>query len=72
MLFKEALRTGFFEFQAAKDKYIVLSATEKPKLSLLKRYIEVQALVLSPICPHVAEYIWKLLGKVRFILIFFT
>ena len=65
MLFKEALRTGFFEFQAIKDKYIVLSASEKPKLDLLKKFIEIQAVILSPICPHVSEYVWEMLGKVK-------
>ena len=27
-------------------------------------YIEVQTLILCPICPHLCEYIWGLLGKV--------
>uniref|UniRef100_A0A8B9ZHL6 Leucine--tRNA ligase, cytoplasmic n=1 Tax=Anas platyrhynchos TaxID=8839 RepID=A0A8B9ZHL6_ANAPL len=49
MMFKEALKTGFFEFQAAKDKY--------------REFIEVQTLILAPICPHLCEHIWSLLGK---------
>ena len=32
---------------------------------LVFRFIEVQALLLSPICPHVADKIWQLIGKVR-------
>ncbi|KAK9875815.1 hypothetical protein WA026_009601 [Henosepilachna vigintioctopunctata] len=62
MLFKEALRTGFFEMQAARDKYRELSLNGM-HLDLILRFIEVQALILSPICPHVAEHVWKLLGK---------
>ena len=31
---------------------------------LVERFIEIQALLLSPICPHVTEHIWTLLGKV--------
>jgi leucyl-tRNA synthetase len=30
---------------------------------LLLRFIEVQAILISPICPHFAEKTWKLLGK---------
>lgn len=65
MLFKEALRTGFFELQAARDKYRELSALEGMHVNLVLRFIEVQALLLSPICPHVSEHVWGLLGKVR-------
>jgi len=63
MLFKEALRTGFFELQAARDKYRELSL-EGMHVDLIVQFIEVQALLLSPICPHVAEHVWQLLGKV--------
>ncbi len=31
---------------------------------LIKRFIEVQCLLLAPICPHITEHIWGLLGKV--------
>ncbi|XP_017772759.1 PREDICTED: leucine--tRNA ligase, cytoplasmic isoform X3 [Nicrophorus vespilloides] len=63
MLFKEALRTGFFELQAVRDKYLNLSAMDGIHKDLILQFIEVQALVLCPICPHVSEYVWKLLGK---------
>ncbi|XP_018406074.1 PREDICTED: leucine--tRNA ligase, cytoplasmic [Cyphomyrmex costatus] len=56
MLYKEALRTGFYELQAARDKYLQLSP--KVDLKLIKKYIEIQIILLSPICPHVCEYIW--------------
>ena len=64
MLFKEALRTGFFELQAARDKYMQLSALEKVNWNLIIRYIEIQLILLSPICPHVAEHVWSIIGKV--------
>lgn len=35
---------------------------------LILRFIEVQTLMLSPICPHICEYIWELLGKPRSIM----
>ncbi|XP_031781596.1 leucine--tRNA ligase, cytoplasmic [Nasonia vitripennis] len=63
MLYKEALRTGFFELQSTKDKYLQLSSLETVNLDLLMRFIEVQTILLSPICPHVAEHVWELIGK---------
>lgn len=30
---------------------------------LVFRFIEVQALILSPICPHIGEQIWQIIGK---------
>ncbi|XP_074068795.1 leucine--tRNA ligase, cytoplasmic isoform X1 [Macrotis lagotis] len=62
MMFKEALKTGFFEFQAAKDKYREL-AIEGMHRDLVFQFIEVQTLLLAPICPHVCEHVWTLLGK---------
>lgn len=64
LLFKEGLRSGFFELQAARDKYRELSILEGMNAELILRFIEVQALLLAPICPHVSEYVWSLLGKV--------
>lgn len=63
MLFKEALRTGFFEFQAIRDKYRELSTNEGMHRDLIMKFIEVQALLMSPICPHVAEHVWGLIGR---------
>uniref|UniRef100_A0A8D0DXC2 Leucine--tRNA ligase, cytoplasmic n=1 Tax=Salvator merianae TaxID=96440 RepID=A0A8D0DXC2_SALMN len=62
MMFKEALKTGFFEFQAAKDKYREL-AIEGMHRGLVFQFIESQTLLLAPVCPHVCEHVWALLGK---------
>ncbi|XP_005996155.1 leucine--tRNA ligase, cytoplasmic isoform X2 [Latimeria chalumnae] len=62
MMYKEALKTGFFEFQAAKDKYREL-AIEGMNKDLVFQFIETQTLLLAPICPHLCEYIWTALGK---------
>lgn len=64
MLYKEALKTGFFELQAAKDKYVQLSTLDKINWTLIMKFIELQVILLSPICPHVSEYVWNLIGKV--------
>ncbi|XP_029159070.1 leucine--tRNA ligase, cytoplasmic isoform X2 [Nylanderia fulva] len=58
-LFKEALRTGFYEMQAAKDKYLQLSEMERCNHNLIVKFIKLQTIMLSPICPHVCEHIWK-------------
>ncbi|XP_022705875.1 leucine--tRNA ligase, cytoplasmic-like isoform X2 [Varroa jacobsoni] len=57
-LFKEALRTGFFEFQTARDEYRELCLLDGMHYDLVMRFIEVQVLMLSPICPHISEHIW--------------
>eukprot|EP00058_Branchiostoma_floridae_P025970 XP_002611460.1 hypothetical protein BRAFLDRAFT_63907 [Branchiostoma floridae] len=62
MMFKEAVKTGFYEFQAALSKYKEI-ATEGMHRELVFRFIEVQTLVLAPVCPHLCEHIWGLLGK---------
>ncbi|XP_054611719.1 leucine--tRNA ligase, cytoplasmic-like [Dunckerocampus dactyliophorus] len=62
MMFKEALKSGFFEFQTAKDKYREL-AIEGMHKELVFQFIERQTLLLAPICPHLCEYTWGLLGK---------
>lgn len=59
MLYKEALRTGFYEFQAAKDKYLQLSEMENYNKTLIMKYIKIQTIMLAPICPHICEHIWK-------------
>lgn len=62
MKYKEALRTGFFEFQAIRDKYREVEI-EGMHGELVFRYIDIQTVMLSPICPHLCEHIWGLLGK---------
>ena len=64
MDFREALRTGFFELQQSRDKYRELCGAQGMQESLVRQFIEWQALALSPVCPHVADYIWRhLLAK---------
>lgn len=62
MMFREALRTGFYEFQAARDKYREVE-TKGMHRDLVFRFIEAQLIILSPICSHITEHIWGLIGK---------
>jgi leucyl-tRNA synthetase len=66
MLFKEALKTGFFEMHIARDKYRELVGGEEyMNRMLVERFIHWQTQLLAPICPHVADYVWTdILGKV--------
>lgn len=62
MMYKEALRSGFFEYQATRDRYRELSV-DGMHHDLVFTFIETQVVILSPICPHICEHIWTLLGK---------
>lgn len=55
--YKNALKYGLFDFQAARDYYRESCGTMHRDLVL--RYIENQALLLAPIAPHFAEYIYR-------------
>ncbi|KAI9032188.1 hypothetical protein DFJ74DRAFT_653553 [Hyaloraphidium curvatum] len=70
MMYKEALKNGLYEFQAAKDWYrdynlSVSSAMSRDDAAvglhkdLVERFIEWQTLLLTPIAPHWSEYIWR-------------
>ena len=63
LLFKEALKSGFYEMLIARDKYRELCGEAGMSRVLVLRYLEVQAVMLSPICPHVCEHVWSLLGQ---------
>lgn len=67
MMFREALRCGFFEYQELRSKYKEMCGSIRPHKELTKRFIETQAIILSPICPHVSQKIWELLGNKSFI-----
>lgn len=59
-LFKGALKAGFYDFIAARDIYrdavkaVGLSMHEK----LVRRYAELQAILLAPFAPHWSESVW--------------
>ncbi|KAJ8930116.1 hypothetical protein NQ314_017127 [Rhamnusium bicolor] len=59
---EKLLEQDFFEMQAIRDKYREL-CLDGMHLDLILRFIEVQALIISPICPHVSEHVWELLGN---------
>lgn len=65
MMYKEVLKTGFYEFQTARDRYRELSFESGQHAGLIYRFIDVQLVLLAPICPHMCEHIWtSVMGKV--------
>lgn len=65
--YREALKCGFFELQNARDRYrdaTVVHGSIGMNAGLVKRFIEVQVLLIVPICPHFSEHIWgDILGR---------
>ncbi|OWB65780.1 hypothetical protein B5S30_g1111 [[Candida] boidinii] len=57
--FKNGLKYGLFDYQYSRDYYREVSQHEGMHKDLILRYIETQALLLAPIAPHFAEYIYR-------------
>ncbi|KAI9695300.1 MAG: cytosolic leucyl tRNA synthetase [Bogoriella megaspora] len=59
-MYKNALKSGFYDLTSARDFY--RSSCRAVDLGMhtdvSKCYVELQALMLTPIAPHWAEYIW--------------
>lgn len=64
-MYKEALKVGFYQLLAARDTYREATASEGGMhADLALRFIRVQALLITPVAPHVAEYMWcSILGE---------
>lgn len=62
-MFREALKTGFYDLQAARDEYRFSCGSGGMNRDLLWRFMDVQTRLIAPICPHYAEYVWKELLK---------
>nr|CAD1818243.1 unnamed protein product [Ananas comosus var. bracteatus] len=58
-MFREALKTGFYDLQAARDEYRFSCGAGGMNKELLFRFMDVQTRLITPICPHYAEHVWK-------------
>ncbi|KAG0496450.1 hypothetical protein HPP92_001141 [Vanilla planifolia] len=68
-MFRNALKTGFYDLQAARDEYRVSCGSGGMNRDLLLQFIDIQTRLIAPICPHYAEYVWRfLLEKEGFVL----
>ena len=63
--YKDALKYGFFELQSARDWYREITADiGGMHVDLVKHWIEIAALLATPIAPHFTEHLWStVLGK---------
>jgi len=62
-MFREALKTGFYDLQAARDEYRFSCGAGGCNRDLVWRFMDVQTRLIAPICPHYAEFIWRELLK---------
>ncbi|KAK9157061.1 hypothetical protein Scep_003635 [Stephania cephalantha] len=62
-MFREALKVGFYDLQAARDEYRFSCGVGGMNRDLLWRFMDAQTRLIAPICPHYAEYVWKELLK---------
>ncbi|KAJ9295967.1 hypothetical protein DTO271G3_5542 [Paecilomyces variotii] len=58
--YKQALKSAFYDFQLARDFYREACASSGTAMhkDTIHKYISLQALLLCPIAPHFAEYLW--------------
>lgn len=64
--YKSALKSGLYDFTASRDFYreATKAAGVGMHQDLVRRYVELQALMITVVAPHWAEYIWlEVLGK---------
>ncbi|KAI0019901.1 leucyl-tRNA synthetase [Xylariomycetidae sp. FL0641] len=60
-MYKLALKSGCFDLQSSRDAYRehCRSTGVNMHANLVRRFIELQALVITPLAPHWAESVWK-------------
>lgn len=67
-MFREALKTGFYDLQSARDEYRFSCGAGGMNRDLVWRFMDVQTRLITPICPHYGEYVWReLLRKDGFV-----
>ncbi|MED6185833.1 hypothetical protein PIB30_060799 [Stylosanthes scabra] len=66
-MFREALKTGFYGLQAARNEYRLSSCRGEGDYDynrdLVLRFMDVQTRLIAPICPHYAEFVWRKILK---------
>merc|ERR1712146_749666 len=63
MRFREGLKTGFYEFMNMQARYKLWTGEQGMHRELVQKYLQMQALMLAPICPHTAEAVWTHAGQ---------
>ena len=59
--YKQALKSGLYDFLSARDFYRERCASAGVPMSheMVKQYVKLQSLMLTPIAPHWPEYMWR-------------
>jgi leucyl-tRNA synthetase len=60
--YRDALKNAFFELQNARDRYrdvTSIHGTIGMSWPVIERFMRVQALLILPLAPHFAEYVWR-------------
>merc|ERR1719235_3175717 len=57
MMYREALRAAWFDMENLRGQYIILTDGNMHQ-TLIKKLIDFQMLVMSPITPHFCEHMW--------------
>jgi len=65
MEYRIALRTGFFDLQAAWDWY--RARVGVPNRQIRDRFVETQTKILAVFAPHVCEEVWQRIGRSDFV-----
>ncbi|GJM92243.1 hypothetical protein PR202_ga08688 [Eleusine coracana subsp. coracana] len=66
-MFRDALKSGFYDLQLARDEYRFSCGAAGMNRDLLWRFMDIQTRLITPICPHYAEHVWqKILKKEGF------
>jgi len=66
MLFREAMKVGFYDLQNARNEYRKAVGANGISMhaGVVGKFVEVQTLVMAPVTPHWSEYLWtQVLGK---------
>jgi len=58
MMYHDALKYSWFEMENLRKSYEDLTGGVMHP-DCLRRYIKVQSVILSPICPHFSEHLWR-------------
>jgi leucyl-tRNA synthetase len=69
MQWRDGFQASFFELQIARDNYrdICLRGAFGLHQAVVNRFMEAKVIMLAPICPHICEHLWSLLGKPGFV-----
>lgn len=54
-MFRDALKSGFYDLQLARDEYRLSCGAAGMNRDLLRRFMDVHTRLVTPICPHYAE-----------------